>query len=122
MNYLERHVDVIEWFWKNGSEHVESNFGIKVEGKNTTFRPDFIVKFKDGRIGIFDTKGGQYPEDDKRKSEALSEYVLKERNKGRNVFGGLVVIDKERFRIFTHDNFETFAQNPNRWEYMDNLM
>lgn len=122
MNYLERHADVIEWFWKNGSEHVESNFGIKVEGKNTTFRPDFIVKFKDGRIGIFDTKGGQYPEDDKRKSEALSEYVLKERNKGRNLFGGLVVIDKERFRIFTHDNFETFAQNPNRWEYMDNLM
>ena len=123
INYLQDHSDKIEWFWKNDSDDVESNFGIKIPGKRKTFRPDFIVKFKDGRIGIFDTKGGQYPDDDKLKSDALSLYVLNERNNmKRNVFGGLVILDNNNFRIFTHDNFETFKSNPNRWEYMDNII
>ena len=122
IKYLQQNINSINWFWKNGSDDVETNFGIKIPKTGKTFRPDFIVSFKDGRIGIFDTKGGQYSDDDREKSNALSQYILNERNvMHRNVFGGLVILDNKHFRIFTHDNFETFKENPNRWEYMDNL-
>lgn len=123
IDYLQENYEKINWFWKNGSDDVETNFGIKIPETEKTFRPDFIVSFKDGRIGIFDTKGGQYYDDDKNKSNALSLYIVNERNrKNRNVFGGLVILDDNKFRIFTHDNFESFKENPNRWEYMDNLL
>lgn len=122
INFLQKHSNCINWFWKNGSDNVETNFGIKIYESDRIFRPDFIVNFKDGRIGIFDTKGGQFSNDDREKSNALSQYVLNERNNmHRNVFGGLVIQDNNHFRIFTHDNFESFKENPNRWDYIDNL-
>ncbi|MBR3324455.1 MAG: DEAD/DEAH box helicase family protein [Clostridia bacterium] len=53
IRFLESKDDYIEWFWKNGDKG-KSNFGIKMD--ESTFYPDFIIKFKDGRVGIFDTK------------------------------------------------------------------
>ncbi len=32
------------WWWKNGDEHMQENFGIKIDEKGKTFQPDFIVK------------------------------------------------------------------------------
>lgn len=119
--YLENHSDSIEWFWENGSEHMEKNFGIKVNNKKT-FQPDFIVKFKDGRLGIFDTKGGMLKSDDKIKSNALQRYILQEREKGKNIFGGLVIKNWDHFRVFMKDGYIPFDNNPDEWEYFDNLL
>ena len=120
INYLDEHSDTIEWFWENGSEHMEKNFGIKVDNKKT-FQPDFIVKFKDGRIGIFDTKGGMFKTDDKIKSNALQRYIAEETYKGKNLIGGLVVKDFDHFRIFMKDGYISFDNNPEEWEYFENL-
>ncbi|MCI8310542.1 MAG: DEAD/DEAH box helicase family protein, partial [Clostridia bacterium] len=49
IRYLELHKDRINWFWKNGDEHMESNFGIRKEN-GLTFQPDFIISFSDGSI------------------------------------------------------------------------
>lgn len=118
--YLEEHKESIEWFWENGSEHMEKNFGIKVNNKKT-FQPDFIVKFKDGKIGIFDTKGGMFKSDDKIKSNALQRYIMEENYKGKNIIGGLVIKDFEHFRVFMKDGYIPFENNPEEWEYFDNL-
>ena len=59
IEFLEQNEDKILWWWQNGNEHMRSNFGIKyldnIEEPHT-FQPDFLVMFKDGRLGIFDTK------------------------------------------------------------------
>lgn len=99
---------------------MEQMKGIKVDNKKT-FQPDFIVKFKDGRIGIFDTKGGMFKSDDKVKSNALQRYIIEEANKGKNVFGGLVIKNWDHFRVFMKDGYIPFENNPEEWEYFDNL-
>ena len=61
ISYLEQQAGKIDWWFKNGSEGREY-FSLKyfntVEKEARLFYPDWIVKFKDGRIGIFDTKSG----------------------------------------------------------------
>lgn len=121
IKYLDSHGEQIEWFWENGAEHMEKNFGIKVDDKKT-FQPDFIVKFKDGRIGIFDTKGGMFKSDDKIKSNALQRYIIEETYKGKNLIGGLVIKDFDHFRVFMKDGYIPFDNNPEEWEYFDNLL
>lgn len=58
IKYLNEHEDAIEYFGKNGSEHMNTNFGI-MKKDGSTFQPDLLIQFKDGRIGIFDTKAGK---------------------------------------------------------------
>ena len=72
IKYLDEHEDAIEYFGKNGSEYMNTNFGI-MKKDGSTFQPDFLIQFKDGRIGIFDTKAGKRfnENDNKEKSEAL---------------------------------------------------
>ena len=120
IKYLDLHEVAIEWFWKNGSEHMEDNFGIQKADKST-FQPDFIIKFKDGSIGIFDTKGGQFASDDAVKSAALYKYIYEERNRGRNLFGGLVILDGEKFKYFESTPYVPYNQDSSQWKLFDEL-
>ena len=82
VDFLEKHPEKIVWWWKNGDEHMQENFGIaKPDG--SSFQPDFIVQYTDGRIGIYDTKSSGFQEDDtKIKSETLQQYISEESTKG----------------------------------------
>lgn len=83
----------IDWWWKNGENKLDY-FGIKYEYQNTiyTFYPDYLVRFKDGRIAILEVKetndrdGLSYT---KAKAEALQKYIKRSGNK--NLFGGIVI-------------------------------
>ena len=121
IKYLDNYEDKIEWFWKNGSEHMEDNFGIQKADKST-FQPDFIIKFKDGSIGIFDTKGGQFASDDAIKSAALYNYIYDERNKGHNLLGGLVILDGDKFKYFERTPFVSYKDDPEQWKPFDDLL
>lgn len=121
IKYIDNHEDKIEWFWKNGSEHMEDNFGIQ-KADRSTFQPDFIIKFKDGSVGIFDTKGGQFTSDDTVKSAALYKYIYDERNKGHNLFGGLVILDGEKFKYFESTPYIPYNQDPTQWKPFDELV
>jgi type III restriction enzyme len=110
VDFLEKNESKISWWWQNGNEHMISNFGVKY-GEGFTFQPDFLVRFSDGRIGIFDTKAVGYNEDDnKLKAEALQEYIIKEnkKRKSENIFGGLVVKVGEHFRINGDEKYIPF--------------
>jgi type III restriction enzyme len=62
IKYLESKGSKIIWWFKNGDQG-KDYFAIKynnsVEEKEGLFYPDWIIRFKNGTIGIFDTKSGQ---------------------------------------------------------------
>ncbi len=77
----------IEWWFKNGDRdatffalpYVENN-------ERKPFYVDFIVKYKNGKIGLFDTKSGNTIKDAREKSDGLQEYLKKH----KNLIGGIV--------------------------------
>ncbi len=60
IKYIDSHYENVEWWFKNGTG--KDALGFKYTdtqtGKERLFYPDWIILFKDNRIGIFDTKGG----------------------------------------------------------------
>ena len=96
IEFLESQTDKIEWWFKNGSEGKDA-FGLKYF--NTTYQedrlfyPDWIVKFKDGRIGIFDTKAGATAVNPEGREMGLrNKIAAMNKAAGRALFfGGLVV-------------------------------
>ncbi|MBE0515491.1 DEAD/DEAH box helicase family protein [Sulfurimonas sp.] len=121
IDYIEKNSDNITWWWQNGSEHMAVNFGIKY-GIQSTFQPDFLIMFNDGRLGIFDTKAsGEREDDNKVKAEALQQYILEENQKGKNLIGGLVIKDAEHFRLNNKKEYISFKEKTEDWTYFKNL-
>ncbi|HHT9105413.1 MAG TPA: hypothetical protein ACFYD7_06025 [Candidatus Wujingus californicus] len=56
-----------------------------------SFYVDFVVKLKNGRIGLFDTKSGITAEVAGLKSDGSQKYIKEENKKGKNLFGGIFV-------------------------------
>jgi len=123
IEYLDEHDGFIEWFWKNGQEHMKTNFGIEKKD-GSTFQPDFIIKFKDGRIGIFDTKAAGFNEaDNEEKAIALQQFQLDEYKAGRGRFEcGLVIFEDNKFRYFDSIGYEPYKKNKNKWKVFDDLL
>lgn len=99
----------IKWWYKNGTSK-EIYFAIPFtdkEGFERAFYPDFILRKKDGAIGIFDTKSGMTADSDDtaRKSDALQEYISK--NKKHKLFGGIVVPEKTGMKMFTGKKYNS---------------
>ena len=78
----------VEWWFKNGDRDA-TFFAVAYDEDKTPFYVDFVVKFKDGRIGLFDPHGTQFS-DFGPKSDGLQKYIKEENKKGNKLFGGLV--------------------------------
>ena len=135
IDYLDRHPGTIDWFWQNGAEQTITNFGIGYSNDMSTFQPDFIIKFKDGRIGIFDTKPvGERVEDTKIKADALAVFLIEE-NKRRSekglhkVIGGIVISNNydsvaktySNFKVFMGNDYKDFQEDSSKWISFDSL-
>ncbi len=73
--------DKVKWWYKNG-ERNKTYLGIQYEHNDSlsTFYPDFIVGFKDKKIGLFETKLGKKSICDVEtleKSDILRDYINK---------------------------------------------
>jgi type III restriction enzyme len=136
IDYLDRHPNEVEWFWQNGAEQMITNFGIGYNNDMSTFQPDFIIKFKDGRIGIFDTKPiGERTEDTKIKAEALATFLIEEnlrrKEKGlSNVIGGIVISNNydsiakkySNFKVFLGNEYKDFQEDSSHWVSFDSIL
>ena len=116
-NYLEKNKNIAWWF-KNGDAKNEIYLGIPYNDekeKPATFYADFIVHYKDGRTGIFDTKGGQTAtsSDTKLKAEALQVYIKE--NKADRLFGGISKSDNEN-RIWTLNQDKKYDYENGKWK------
>lgn len=112
VKFLEA-VKGIEWWYKNGdygSEHFSIPYYIgENQNLEKTFYPDWIVKFKNGVIGIFDTKSAMTADagDTAYKAEALQRWI--ERQKKIRFIGGIVVeVEQNVWKInrnkkYSHD-------------------
>lgn len=111
--------DQVEWFWENGTELMKINFGIPYNHGLNTFQPDFIVKFKNGNIGIFDTKPIAFNVDDTaKKAEALWKFISdtnKDRDDLPKVVGGIVVEKSSVFYYYNEEKYVDMAENNSDW-------
>ena len=127
VNYLEKNFlqyldcqDSVEWYWENGSELMRINFGISYNNGMNTFQPDFIIKFKDGSVGIFDTKPNDETNlaDTTVKNEALSDYITGiNQNRGYDpkVVGGIVCQSGTQFYLFEGREYHDYNSNHDGW-------
>jgi len=118
IDFLEESENV-EWWFKNGDRDA-TFFAVPYDnGEKKPFYVDFIIKLKDGRIGLFDTHG-TFLSDFGPKSDGLQKYIKNENKKGKNLFGGIVnntdqIFYKRRWIYFNqmsikfeHDNFDNW--------------
>lgn len=127
VNYLEKNFlqyldtqNAVEWYWENGSELMRINFGISYNNGMNTFQPDFIIKFKDGSVGIFDTKPNDETNlaDTTIKNEALRDYLYDiNQNRGYDpkVVGGIVCQSGTQFYLFEGRDYHDYNSNHDGW-------
>jgi len=104
IDFLEKSENV-EWWFKNGDRDA-TFFAVPYKnGEQKPFYVDFIVKLKDGRIGLFDTKAGLTKQVAGPKIDGLYKYIQNENKKGKKLFGGIVANTERNYR--------------GRWVYFD---
>jgi type III restriction enzyme len=108
IKYLEQKKTALEWWFKNGEASKEFyclkyfNTATKEEA---LFYPDWILKFKDGRIGIFDTKSGFTAQNPEGRAEGLANKLKELNSNGGNYVGGLVVLENNQWYYFTNEKY-----------------
>jgi len=102
--FLEK-AEKVEWWFKNGDRDA-TFFAVPYDnGEKKPFYVDFIVKLKDGKIGLFDTKAGLTKQVAGPKIDGLCKYIQGENKKSKKCFGGIVVNTDRNYR--------------GRWVYFD---
>lgn len=95
----------IDWWYKNG-EKMERYFAIPYfeldehqKSRRYAFYPDYIIRFKDGSIGIYDTKAGFTANNEhvRQKANALQGYIREHAD--LNVKGGIINVKNGRFYL-----------------------
>lgn len=118
LNYLDSQ-NVVEWYWENGTELMRGNFGISYNNGMNTFQPDFIVKFKNGSVGIFDTKPVDHRvEDTTVKANALYDYLVNintNRGSAPKIIGGIVVKVGTQFYVYLNGNYHDYNVSHDGW-------
>ena len=125
IKFLESQENNIEWWFKNG-ERDATFFAVEYEdfGETKPFYPDFIVKLKDGSIGIFDTKSGRTIKDAREKSDGLQKYIKEQNSKGKKLFGGIVANTNSndftgRWMVYKAKVLDLNPEDFSNWELLE---
>lgn len=118
--FIDNH-ESVDWWYKNG-EKMEQYFSLKYVDidertgikKPAGFYPDYIIRFKDGRVGIYDTKSGSTAENKhtKAKADILQDYIST--HSDLNLVGGIVDVRGEAFWL--QDDPEYDADDNAKWK------
>ncbi len=111
-DYLEMNKNV-EWWFKNGDRD-KTYFAVPYkEGDDTRpFYVDWIVKYKNGTIGLYDTKGDLTAQAGKSKAAGLWKYIKEENEKGKTLFGGILYEKDGSFWLNNNEEFTFDGGNP----------
>ena len=122
---MENNKQFIEWWYKNGDKGKEhfSVFYINNMNEQSLFFVDFIIRFKNGVIGLFDAKTKRSDSEAPNKHNALIKYIEDEMRTDPNlkIIGGITIPE-------TAGNNVGFRYCPNRisdtsdltgWEYFN---
>jgi len=123
IDFLEN-LEKVEWWFKNGDRD-RTFFAVPYEedGEWKPFYIDFIVKLKDGRIGLFDTKAGFTKKISGPKIDGLYKYIQEENKKGKKLFGGIVTnTDQRNFKgrwVYFDKTSKDLKSDLNNWKYLE---
>ncbi len=119
IEYLEK-AKQVKWWFKNGKQD-GSYFAVPYieNGQEKPFYIDFIVMLNDGRLALFDTKGGIYAKTAKERAEGLAGYIATENKDGKKLFGGIVLKDKNSWRYNDNKKYSYDPNNLNDWKFLD---
>lgn len=90
---IDKETEHIDWWYKNGNVG-KMHFAIPYtdqQGVPRSFYVDYIIRLKNGKICLFDTKTKGSDPDAPAKHNALLEYIEMLNNKGRHLVGGIVI-------------------------------
>lgn len=109
----------IKWWYKNGEGEIKY-FAVLRED-DQAFYPDFIIQFKDGSVGIFDTKSGRTAEtsDAAPRAYALWKYINKANGSGQKLLGGLAININGTWRYNDNEKYEYKPNDLSDWKVLD---
>ena len=119
IQFLEGNASTIDWWFKNGVG--QEYYGMKYTtpgGTEAMFYPDWIIKLKSGRMGIFDTKNGQTLKTEGR-AGALARKVAE---LGTNFFGGIVRPQGGIFEYCLDETYDDIVPENNYWKPVKDLL
>ncbi len=127
IDYLEQNDKNIEWWFKNGTgkEALGFKYTDSITGKEHIFNPDWLIKFKDGRIGIFDTKAGFTATESevKDKAEELAVRIKMLNNKSKIQYVGGIVIPIGGMWLYNDsEKYESHKQAADEWKHFQDLL
>ena len=111
--------DKVEWWFKNGESEIKY-FAVPYKDDNKikrAFYVDFIVKFRDGTIGLFDTKSGTIDKNIEKKSMALQKYIKE--NNGKKIWGGIVIESRGSWRYNDEEKFKYNQNDMSSWKILE---
>lgn len=110
----------VEWWIKNGERDTTFFAAPYIDDtkEDQSFYVDFIVKFSDGRIGLFDTKSGWTAKEAGNKSDGLQKYISEQNKKKKNLFGGIVIPKSGSFFTYTEIPYK-YDKDLTEWKILD---
>lgn len=126
IKYLESKADIIDWWFKNG-ENSKEYFCLKYIKKNDNtealFYPDWIVRFKSGKLGIFDTKSGFTAIDQNGRAEGLYNKLIELQDAGIQCIGGLVILENNQWYCSVRLPYKyTIGNLTDNWTPLETLL
>ncbi|OHA47333.1 MAG: hypothetical protein A2541_02005 [Candidatus Taylorbacteria bacterium RIFOXYD2_FULL_36_9] len=108
----------VKWWFKNGESEVKY-FGI-LRSDDRAFYPDFIIQFKDGTLGIFETKSGfTAGEDAKERAESLQRYIKKQNKSGHKLIGGIAINVNGTWRYNDNEKYKYNEDDLAEWKVLN---
>lgn len=108
LNYLEQKKDKLDWWFKNGDSGKEFyclKYYNTAKKEEALFYPDWILKFKNGSIGIFDTKSGNTAQNPEGRPLGLANKLKELNTEGGKYVGGLVVLENNQWYYFNNEKY-----------------
>ncbi len=110
----------VKWWYKNG-ENEKKYFAVSYideNGDERAFYVDFIIQFKDGSIGLFDTKSGITAKDAGTRAEGLQKYITQLKKKGKEVWGGILIEHHGSWRYNDEKKYHD-PTNLSKWKILE---
>lgn len=111
----------VKWWFKNGENEIKY-FAVLYKDENRFergFYVDFIVQFKDGSIGLFDTKSGMTAKDAGPRAEGLQKYIKEQNKKGKHLWGGITIFINGTWRYNDKGKYNYNPKDLSNWKVLE---
>ena len=113
--------DKVKWWFKNGENEIKY-FAVLYKDENgfeRAFYVDFIVQFKDGYLGLFDTKSGMTAKEAGPRAEGLQRYIKEQNKKGKKLWGGIAIFVNGTWRYNDNEKYEYNPNDLSSWKILE---